>query len=85
MSVLNLAKSTTSFVVGLGTDQIVKKVIDNNVVATNTLGKVLLYAGRFGISTAVVAIVGREVEKQFDEVVDIFKKSTPKPEPTDTK
>lgn len=75
MSVLNLAKTTTTFVVGLGADQIVKKVIDNNVVATNTLGKVLLYAGRFGISTAVVAIVTSEVEKQFDQITEIFNKS----------
>ena len=75
MSVLNLAKTTTTFVIGLGADQIVKKVIDNNVVATNTLGKVLLYAGRFGISTAVVAIVTSEVEKQFDQITEIFNKS----------
>jgi hypothetical protein len=73
MSVINFSKSVTSSVVGFGVTKIVYAIIDNNVVATNKRGKILLLAGKIGIGLTASAIVCREVEREFDEVVDSFR------------
>lgn len=76
MSVINFSKSATSTIVGLGVTKIVYSIIDNNVVATNKKGKILLLAGKIGIGLTTSAIVCREVEKEFDEIVDAFRASS---------
>jgi hypothetical protein len=72
MDTFKALKWVTATVCAFGADSVVNGVIKNNVIATSTLEKVLLTAGRIGIGSLVGVAVGRHIEAEFDDLRATF-------------
>lgn len=75
MNKLTAFKAATGLVVGTGVSRITKGIIDANIIpAETTLQKVLIGAGRLGISMTAAAIVVKHVDSQIDEYAELYQK-----------
>jgi hypothetical protein len=72
MDAFKALKWITATVCAVGADSVISGVIKNNVVATTTLEKVLLTAGRIGIGSLVGVAVGKHIETELDELRNSF-------------
>jgi hypothetical protein len=74
---LDTFKLVTGFVVGSGVGKITTVIINNNVVPQTNLQKVLIAAGRIGISIAAGAIVTQHVDAHIDQCANMYKSYKP--------
>jgi len=74
---LDTFKLASAFVVGSGVGKITSTIINNNVIPQTNLQKVLVAAGKFGISVAASAIVVKHTDAYIDECAAMYKSFKP--------
>lgn len=74
MSKIAIAKKIVSTIVGLGTAQIVKQIIENNVETDTTYQKVTVGTASVAIGYAVSDYTAEYTDSKIDEAVDLWKK-----------
>jgi hypothetical protein len=70
MNKLEVTKNVVSFVVGVGTSQIVKTIIKNNVQPENVIEKITVTAGSFVLGAIYADASRKYTDTKIDELVD---------------
>jgi hypothetical protein len=69
MTKIEVTKNVVSFVVGIGTSQIVKTVIKNNVQPENLIEKITVTAGAVVLGSMVADASRKYTDDKIDELV----------------
>lgn len=64
---LDILKQALGLVAGLGVGKIVSDIVVNNVTSENKYHKVIVFAGKTGISMVVSAAIQNRIDANVDE------------------
>jgi hypothetical protein len=84
MNTFEITKTVLGFVVGAGVSAIVSQVVDQNTTASNLPHKLIIFAGKTGISLVLNDVVEEHLNKKIDNIETWWTENVTDKETTDS-